>query len=165
MNMLLARNNWRPSPKEDGRARMPLLLPLPEKPMPSTAAKDRLLMNRINMHCRRLAEEMAGANRKRPAISEFAQAEIGKLKDILAKAAVRNGKLSKPRKPVVDSFIGEKFCSLYIRPLKTAIVFSAKDGGKFSVGKPKAKGSLPGMEMAKLNEAVLAMARQLASWK
>ena len=148
-----------------GRARMPLQLPLTEKPMPSTSAKDRRLINHINSHCRRLSEEMAGTDRKRPAISEFAQMEIGKLESILAKVAIKNEKLSKSRQPVVERFLGEKFCSLYIRPLKTAIVFSAKNGGNFSFGKPKAKGALPKMEMAKLSEAVLSLARQLSSWK
>ena len=163
--MLLAKNNWRLSPKEGGGARMPLQPPLSEKPMPSGAAREKLMIDRVNMHCRRLAEEMAGMNRKRPAISEFAQMEIGKLGGMLAKAAGKNEKLPKSGKPAVDSFIGERFCSIYVRPLKTVIVFSAKDGGTFSFGTPKAKGDLPKMEMARLNGAVISMAKQLAGWK
>ncbi|MFA5929489.1 MAG: hypothetical protein WC861_01260 [Candidatus Micrarchaeia archaeon] len=165
MNMLLTGKNWRPSPKTGKGAAnliLPLQMPLGEKAMPSRKASDWRIVTGINQHCARLAEEMAGVSPRKPEISEAAQDEIIKLKSILAKIA-RKSQKKKPGKALVDGFISAGACSIYIYPLGTAIVFSARDSWEFGVGKPKvAQDALEKRGMARLNETIVSLANKLA---
>jgi hypothetical protein len=166
MNMLPTGKNWHPSPNE-GRGKagliLPLQLPLGEKAMPSSKASDWRTVTGINQHCARLSEEMAGVDQRKPEISEAAQGEIIKLESILAKVARKSQKKAKRGRHLVDSFISPGACSIYIHPLGTAIVFSARDIGEFGVGKPKAAhDALEKRGMHRLGETIVSLANKLA---